>query len=211
MTRYQVNEVFDYRTHRLSMGLIALLLPLIVSAVSGERLDSISASYYTEARDWMVGLLFVVGAFLLSYNGHTQKQSSVSKIAAFAAAGIAIFPTACKGCETTPTTALHFACAAILFSALAYFCLGPFREKLRGRGGKKQLRSQIYLVCGTTMIVCMVAIAAANLLLPAETVSTLRIVYWGEALALIAFGIAWFVSGKALPLLTDKDERLMLL
>ncbi|MGL6134302.1 MAG: hypothetical protein ACRC1L_08970 [Prochlorococcaceae cyanobacterium] len=193
------------------MGLIALLLPLIVSAVSGERLDSISASYYTEARDWMVGLLFVVGAFLLSYNGHTQKQSSVSKIAAFAAAGIAIFPTACKGCETTPTTALHFACAAILFSALAYFCLGPFREKLRGRGGKKQLRSQIYLVCGTTMIVCMVAIAAANLLLRAETVSTLRIVYWGEALALIAFGIAWFVSGKALPLLTDKDERLMLL
>jgi hypothetical protein len=205
-----VTEVFEYRTHRLVMGLIALSLPLIVSALSSEKLASISASYHSEARDWLVGLLFVVGAFLLSYNGHTPRQSAISKIAAFAAAGIAIFPTACRTCATTPTTVLHFVCATVLFSSLAYFCLGPFREKLLGSGGKKRLRRRIYLACGLTMIACMVTIAAANLLLPAPAVAALRIVYWGEAIALFAFGIAWFVSGKALGLLADEEEQLRL-
>jgi uncharacterized membrane protein YbjE (DUF340 family) len=48
------------------MGIIALALPFLVSLISGEQLDSISSSYYTAARDCLVGLLFVVGAFLLS-------------------------------------------------------------------------------------------------------------------------------------------------
>jgi NADH:ubiquinone oxidoreductase subunit 6 (subunit J) len=61
------------------------------------------------------------------------------------------------------------------------------------------------------MIVCMLVIAGASLQLSAETISNLRVVYWGEAVALIAFGIAWFVSGKALPLIADKEERLKLL
>jgi len=204
------NEVFEYRTHRLVVGLIAISLPFIVSLLSGERLGSISASYFTEARDWLVGLLFVVGAFLLSYNGHTKRQSVISKIAAIAAAGIAVFPTACKTCETSPTTVVHFICATVLFSSLAYFCLGPFREKLVGKGGKKLVRRRIYLACGVTMIACMVVIAAGTLILPSEFIDDWRIVYWGEAIALFAFGIAWFVSGKALGIVADEGERLKL-
>jgi hypothetical protein len=205
-----IREVFEYRTHRLVVGLIAISLPLIVSLLSGELLSSISASYYTQARDWLVGLLFVVSAFLLSYNGHTQRQSVISKFAAIAAAGIAIFPTGCKTCEVSSTTVLHFVCAAVLFSSLAYFCLGPFRKKLLGKGGKKLLRSRIYLVCGVTMIACMVGIAAGSLILPSDSIDDWRIVYWGEAIALFAFGIAWFVSGKALGIIADEKERLKL-
>jgi hypothetical protein len=204
------NEVFECRTHRLVVGLIALSLPLVVSVLSGERLTSISASYYTDARDWMVGLLFVVGAFLLSYNGHTTMQSIISKIAAIAAAGIAVFPTGCQTCETSSTTIVHFVCATVLFSSLAYFCLGPFREKLLGKGGKKFLRRRIYLACGLTMIACMAGIAAAGFFIPAELIAELRIVYWGEAIALSAFGIAWFVSGKALRIIADEGELLKL-
>lgn len=119
------NEVFEYRTHRLVVGLIALSLPLVVSVLSGERLTSISASYYTDARDWMVGLLFVVGAFLLSYNGHTTMQSIISKIAAIAAAGIAVFLTGCKTCETSSTTIVHFVCATVLFPPWLTSVLDP--------------------------------------------------------------------------------------
>ncbi len=212
VSRSTTTEVFEYRTHRLVVGLIALSLPVVVSTLSGVRLTSISASYYTEARDWFVGLLFVVSAFLLSYNGHTQLQSFISKVAALAAAGIAVLPTACKECETSPTAIMHFVCATVLFSSLAYFCLGPFREKLlgQGSGGKRLLRRRIYLWCGVTIIASMVGIAASSLLLPAEVITDLRVVYWGEALALIAFGISWFVSGKALSIIADEKDRLKL-
>lgn len=53
------NKVFDYRALRLVMGLIAFALPIVASAVSSTQLTSISASYYTEARDVFVGLLFL--------------------------------------------------------------------------------------------------------------------------------------------------------
>jgi hypothetical protein len=64
------NLVFDYHTIRLLIGLIALLFPWIVSIFASKITPSISWSYYTNARDVFVGLLFVIGAFLISYKGH---------------------------------------------------------------------------------------------------------------------------------------------
>jgi hypothetical protein len=66
----QENLVFDYHTIRLLIGLIALTLPLVVSIRAAMITDSISWSYHTDARDFFVGLLFVIGAFLMSYKGH---------------------------------------------------------------------------------------------------------------------------------------------
>jgi hypothetical protein len=64
------NLAFDYHAIRLMIGLIALLFPWIVSILSAHINDSISWSYHTGARDFFVGLLFVIGAFLMSYKGH---------------------------------------------------------------------------------------------------------------------------------------------
>jgi hypothetical protein len=66
----QANLAFDYHAIRLMIGLIALLFPWIVSIRSFQINDSISWSYHTDARDLFVGLLFVIGAFLMSYKGH---------------------------------------------------------------------------------------------------------------------------------------------
>lgn len=212
MTNNSIRKsIFDYRTLRLMIGLIACLLPIVVSFFSSQTLTSISASYYTEGRDWFVGLLFIVGSFLLAYNGHTRIQLVASKIAAFAAIGIAIFPTSCEKCEAGFISTLHYISAAILFSILAYFCLGPFRKKVRARNSNKQSRrNTIYLICGIVMIICMLGMAIANFALPAEVVARLRLIYWGEAIGLGSFGVAWFVSGKALPFFADPNERLKL-
>ncbi|MEO5888515.1 MAG: hypothetical protein ABIQ77_12725, partial [Anaerolineales bacterium] len=43
-----------------------------VIIITAEITSSISASYYTDARDVFVGLLFVIGAFLLAYNGRSR-------------------------------------------------------------------------------------------------------------------------------------------
>lgn len=45
------HAVFDSRTLRFLVGLIAFSLPYVVSFISSSSLRSISASYHTEAQD----------------------------------------------------------------------------------------------------------------------------------------------------------------
>lgn len=200
------HPIFDYRTLRLAMGVIALSLPLLVAFIANQRLESVSASYYTNARDVFVGLMFVVAAFLFAYNGWTLAQACASKLAALGAMLLALFPTACKVCEPSANSTVHQIGAALLFSILAYFLLGPFRQKTKGQGGKKALRANIYLVCGWLIILSMLAIIA----LPDTIKHDYRVVFWAEAVALFAFGAAWIVAGKTLSPLVSPDEKLVL-
>jgi riboflavin transporter FmnP len=206
MEQQNKTPVFDYRGLRLLMGLIALSLPIIVSALAGKSLTSISASYYSGARDMFVGLLFIVGAFLFAYNGHSDIESLASKIASLAALFVAYFPTACDSCRSGIASITHHVAATVLFSILAYFCFIPFRRKVKNFGGKKARRSVIYLVCGWIMIVCMVVIFVTSQVLPKEILMRLRVTYYGEAVALMAFGVAWIAAGKAFRLIADDDE-----
>lgn len=202
--------VFDYRALRLLMGVIAFSLSPVVSFISTSPPSSISASYYTEARDAFIGMLFVVSAFLLAYNGHTFRQAIASKVAAVAAVGVALFPTSCDGCSADMSAAIHTVAAITLFSILAYFCLGPFREKTKRQTGKKKRRAVIYLVCGWVMVVAMVIGLIAKVALSDAVVEAQRIIYIVEAVALTAFGVGWIVAGKYLPVLVDDIEALRL-
>ncbi len=204
---YTMGTVFDYRALRLLMGLIALSMPFVVSLIANKPLASISASYYTDARDTFVGMLFIVSAFLWAYNGHTMKQAVASKVASLAAILVATFPTACESCESTIVSYIHYLSAGVLFSILAYFCLGPFREKTKGQPGKKGRRAKIYFICGWTMILCILAVVAAKLILSPEA---MKITFWAEAVAMCAFGVAWITAGKYLRPLVDREEALSL-
>ena len=88
----------DNQTMKLIVGLIAVSLPFLTNYFSPTPLDSISASYWAEG-DWsrniFVGFLFAIGAFLLSYNGYGDDQRRLSKVAAFAAVAVAMFPCNC--------------------------------------------------------------------------------------------------------------------
>jgi hypothetical protein len=203
-------RVFDYRALRLLIGLIAFILPFAVSLLSSKPLSSISASYFTKGRDAFVGMLFVVGAFFWAYHGHTSAQAYASKAASITALLVAVFPTTCPTCETTAKSVVHYIAAATLFAILSYFCLGPFREHTKRQGGKRGMRARIYLVCGYIMIACIAVIGLGEFILSDETMESLRITYWGEAIALGAFGIAWIVSGKYLRFLVDDEDALKL-
>ena len=202
------NRVFDYRLLRLIMGVIAFSLPLVVDLIASSELASISASYHTEARDLFVGLLFVVAALMLAYNGHNRRESMASKTAAIAAAGVALFPTAPPVGGGGWKAIVHYACAITLFCILAYFCFGPFRVRTKGRSGMKGRRARIYMTCGWVIVAAMVGLAAAKILLPASTVSMYKMTYWAEFAALWAFGIAWITAGKVLPFLVEPGEAL---
>jgi hypothetical protein len=212
--RSEQDPIFDYRALRLIIGTIAFALPIVVWIIAAEQLSSISAYYHTDARDYFVGALFIIGSLLIAYNGHTIMQKRVSKVAAMAAFITAIFPTYCTTCEPKISPSLesniHFIGAIVLFSTIAYFCLGPFRENTKGHKGKKGRRAKIYSICGLIIIGSMLTIGIAKLALSDETINEFAITFWGEFVALWAFGVAWIVAGKFISPLTEEKNRLRL-
>ena len=95
MIKYLSNPVrseIDVHTGKLIVGLIALFLANVTSSLSGDTvINSLSQSYHIGgwARDILVGSLCAIFAFLLSFNGRAFIQKILSKIAAFAAIGVA--------------------------------------------------------------------------------------------------------------------------
>lgn len=202
--------IFDYKALRLMLGIIALSLPFVVTFVARDSLPSISASYFTNARDVFVGALFVVGGLMLTYNGHTTFEALASKVAAVSALLVALFPTSKVACESSSTSTVHTVAAVVLFLILAYFCFGPFRENTKGKGGKKGRRAKFYFACGCLILGSMAVGLIGELVLPCETLQAIDLIYWVETVALSAFGVAWIVAGKIIPWLVDEEDALKL-
>jgi len=202
----RLRKLLDYKTLRMSMGLIALCLPMTVSLASSTRLNSVSGAYYTEARFILLFMLFLVGLLLFAYSGHSAQESMWSKVGGVASLLLVVFPADCTNCSTTISGQIHFISGAVLFLILTYFCLMPFQKGTRGMEGKRARRSLIYRFCGWTMLACIVGLFFANILLSAAEINEWRLTYYGETIALIAFGIAWIVSGKTSRLIADEDE-----
>ena len=204
------SPIFDYKALRLMVGIIALTLPVLVTLVAGQEIASVSASYHTDARNYFVGLLFVVGALMLAYNGHSSLEALASKVGATSAIVVALIPTDEFCGESTRASTIHLAAAVLLFLILAWFCFGPFRKNTKGQPGKKGRRAKFYFVCGSVMIVSMAVGVIGKFVWSCEELVTLNLTYWVEAIALGAFGVAWIVAGKIIPMLVDDDEALKL-
>lgn len=201
------HPAFDYMTLRMLMGVIAFSLPLIVWAIAGMKQPSISHYYYTEARDVFVGMLFIVAAFMLSYNGHAWWHLILSKIASAGAVMVAVFPTAEVGVDQSWESMFHYIGAGLLFGILCIFCFYVFQKKDEKETNMRKIRRKIYKICGSVMLISIVTILLATKLFPGPFVDESRVVFYCESAALFAFGVAWFVSGKALLLFSDSNEQ----
>lgn len=206
MKEHRRSKLFEYTTLRLLLGLIAFCLPFAVSLASSTRLYSISGAYYSEAKYLLLVMLVLVGIFLFAYSGHSVEESLASKVASIAVILLIVLPPDCTDCSTTITGQLHFIAGAVLFLILAYFCLVPFQKDTHGATGKRRRRSLIYRICGWTMLACIIGLFFANVFLSGTTINKYRLTYYGEAIALIAFGVAWIVSGKVSRWVADEDE-----
>lgn len=106
------SQVFHYRTFRTIIGGIAIAIALVTTivfmtnTVAQTTLEniptSISVTYHFGARDVFVGMLFIVGAFLVAYKGHNTgkklliNEAHVATIAGLAAILVALCPTTVK-------------------------------------------------------------------------------------------------------------------
>jgi hypothetical protein len=206
--------VFGYRTLRLLVAVIALALPVVVRIFSSfVHLSSISASYHTDAQDVFVGSLFMIGALFVAYKGFTLAENVMAKLGALAAIVAALCPTQCDTCADSSIANIHFVAGAVLFSVIAYFCLGPFRRRATDRvkkraSAKGQRRVRVYTICGVLIVASIVFVGIAIVTIPFELRNAWALVFWAEWVALWAFGFAWLVASKIFPLFADEDERL---
>lgn len=221
-------EQIDQRALKLLVGLIAVFLANVCSFFSVTSIDSISASYIEGGwpRDFFVGSLFAISAFLIAYNGLSIQEKCISKVAGIAALGIALFPCDCvkesleQGAKLSDLTCgqldalgraspVHYIAAATLFIMLAIFCRIFYQRAERKSNKEAKLRKRIYLVCGIVMIGSIVLMAAGSLLHTSFGIP--RFTFQGERAGLIAFGISWLTASKVLPGLSSDEERLKLI
>ena len=203
----------DSHIMKLIVGVIALTLASLTAFFAPSQLTSISASYHAGgwSRDIFVGFLFAIGAFLLAYNGKDWPWEMVlAKVAAFAAAGVAMFPCDCDtGNEIVPH--VHYVAAAVMFTILAAFC-GMFYRRARAKHKRTaDWRAYIYAACGVVLMLAVAVLAYNAFTGGSLTARWNLLVFYAEAAALIAFGVSWLVASRVLPVITGPEERIHLL
>jgi len=199
------DQIISYYTLRILIGATGILLPFLV--VLGKwisngtpALEFSISDYYDNGAggDILVGVLFVLGFFLLSYKGPERIDNRAADVGCVAALGVALFPTTyCGDCWVHY---LHFVFALTLFSVFIFFSLVLFRktDPKKKMSPEKKNRNKIYLVCGIIMIVCILAIAFSLLVLKQTISEKYSLVYWFESIALASFGFSWITKSETL-------------
>jgi hypothetical protein len=218
--------VLSYYTMRRAVGLIALSLPFalalgsILFALAGPAHTlphpvlqrSISDYYYTSMRDYYVGSLCAIAAFLACSRGYDLTDEVMGYLAGALTLGVALFPPVNpQGARYTPFQVeigfIHSGFAALMFLVLACFCIFLFRrsspEKPFTR--RKRHRNRIYGACGLIIIVCMVAMVGFTIEGIERSHPPSALLFWFESLALAAFGVAWLTKGEGI--LKDKPHN----
>jgi hypothetical protein len=197
------------------VGILGIALPFILALGAliffGTGLqDSISEYYHTGMRDVFVGIVFIIGSFLITYKGYDIIDNIVSTIGGIAAIGAALFP-ASPGSATTISGILHVIFAALFFLALIYFALilFPKTSPVTPPTPQKLQRNMVYKACGWIMIISLGLLIIYSLLPNSITapLDPLHPAFWLEAIAVVAFGVCWLTKGEGI--LADKAGATM--
>ena len=201
------DQIVSYYALRILIGATGMLLPILLIlgnliANSSLQIEFSVSDYYdnSTAGDILVGVLFVLGFFLMTYKGYEKVDSRAANLGCVFALGVALFPTTSTN---HVVYIMHFVFAVLLFSVFIFFSIYLFRKTGPGKCTKqKDKRNMVYLVCGIVMIVCIAGIAVGMIWLQ-QFSKTWHLVFWFESIALIAFGISWITKAEFLFM---KDE-----
>jgi len=208
LTKYQHRKIIGY------LGLSLPILLLVSTALFGchKIQASISDYYHTIARDIYIGIIVLISFFFYSYRGYKGDQIAF-KIAAISILLVAYFPTIVDyeggaNClefmdtnrSFTISRYIHNTSATIFFSTLTYICLFLFTNPRYSNSQFKEakLRRLLIKTCGFIMLISVLFIIAFFVfsLHKFEGVKNLKLVFYLEVTALVAFSFAWLVKGR---------------
>ena len=211
------NDVQTFRRIRKAVGYLGISLPVSLVLLSflpffkTEVQNSISNYYYTNFRELFTGVLCAVSLFLIRYKGTKnpvllKNDSLMTNVAGTMSLLVAFFPTNPDYCSDKiytiiPSCALwlgwlHYFFAGTFFIILAIISINVFtigQKKNKDIPVSLLNENYLYRFCGYAIIAFMLLIPVFSLL-KLFRCSTLVL----EALALIAFGTAWLIKGRAL-------------
>lgn len=206
---------------RLGVGFVGTLLPLALIAgnrIMGDKVivpASMSGSYYASTRNLFVGALCALGVFLIGYR-HTKRQNLCTTFAGLCALVVAFAPTAPTAPQTEPAwiNYLHLSSAGALIFTLGVFCWVVFTgyalpatspsESLWQRflawlasvraAFNDNTLCRLYFACGL-MVFVSGGLGVYTGVWPTGWSTGWSSLYLFEALAVVAFGIAWLTAG----------------
>jgi hypothetical protein len=193
---------FSYLALRKAVGWIGILLPFVLMMggylifKEDFTLKNISVYYYTGMRDVFVGSLCAISLFLFFYKGYDKWDNRMGSLAGFFALVVAFFPTVEEGPYDWQAH-VHFYSAACLFVILSGISLFLFTKKETFPTNRKLKRNRIYIICGSVMIVSLIAGEAFILFFEGDHPES-DFVFWVETIALVAFGVSWLTKGGTL-------------
>jgi hypothetical protein len=209
---------------RAMVGAIGVALPIVLVLVDslflGHELfarDSLSAYYYSGARDLFVGTLCATAIFLVTYKVFERNlDNTLSIVAGFAALAVALFPTG-RPSHTIALTpvqdrlsegvvqAIHFTGAGVFIASLGCLCFyfGVREGKRPARPGHRSPK-----FWRTYHWVCAGVIAGSLLFIVVSKVAggPEKALLIGEALSVWAFGASWLMKGLELDILLGKPR-----
>jgi hypothetical protein len=198
--------VKSYLLMRIAVGLLGISLPVLL--VLGDGLlfhqsvprPSLSAYYHSDVGDVFVGVLCAVGFFLITYMlFHYTWDNVLSTLAGAMAIGVALFPT---GRDWVGS--VHVGCAIVFILSLAAisWLFGAGEHSRDDRGYLDRRRGRLLHRLCTVAILGAVSYVLVNTALENTVLldsgggrADPNAMFWGETVAVVAFGISWFVKG----------------
>ena len=207
-------NVVSYLTLRQMIGWIGFFMPIAVRAGAYvfegiHTTESISAYYYTGMRDVFVSTLVLVGALLACYRTPATSDTMVAIVCGISAVGIGLFPMdpawAAELMQRFPNLAgdkcyfghgilgYHATFVGTFFALSFYLVFFRFSAFTPAEPSRQKLaRNRIYKACGIAMLLSFLCIG--YLAFAHRGVS----IFWPEAVAVVAFAVAWLVKGQTI-------------
>jgi len=210
----------DYRIRKL-IGTLGLALPILLPISSGMFLSSMSHYYYQP----LSSIIFIIilasfGLFLLSYRGYkidaeTEKISDdlLTNIGGISALIVVFVPTSCTESSSAVIDGIcnsgnfpllgHISdlknTIHLVFAGIFIFTMG-WMSKYKFTRGQNSDNNKIYSWCGniifTTIVLLLVLVGIR--FFDEDFQITSYDVFILECIAVIPFGISWFVKGEAM-------------
>ena len=204
-----LNQTYSYLALRRAVGWIGILLPFVLMLGAflffKEEIvrRNISLYYHSGMRDVFVGAICALALFMFFYKGYDKWDNLAGNLAGFFAVGIALFPTVKEG-PYDWSAIVHFICAIFFFLILVGFSLFLFTRKGPKPTKRKLARNTIYIICGSVMITCLIAMMIFFCFFETAHPQS-DFIFWAETVALVAFGVSWLTKGGTF--YPDKQSR----